>query len=107
LTVTVGTLPELVAEALAWSLAGVAAALAMAAEAAAIAIAPFMVVWNGIRVLCWRLRGEMACQRRISWESGLVDEKVSKAKVALQVSDDEGEIRRSNGALQRKRTKVL
>jgi hypothetical protein len=50
LTETWGTLPELVLEALAWMLAGVAAALAMAAEAAAIAIAVFMVVcvcvWN-------------------------------------------------------------
>lgn len=46
LTVTWGTLPELVPEALASSLAGVAAAVARAAEAAAIAIAPFMVVRN-------------------------------------------------------------
>jgi hypothetical protein len=60
LTETWGTLPELVAvadaEALASSLAGVAAAWARAAEAATIAIALFMVVRIENMVLCWRLK---------------------------------------------------
>lgn len=97
LTVTWGTLPELVPEALAWSLAGVAAAVARAAEAAVIAIAPFMVVRNEDMSALLAI-GELR-RTGMSWSSKGADTGYPKRKWRSK-SDYEGVIRRSSRVVQ-------